>query len=358
MINKGIKAQLILENGSRFEGRLMGYKSTTVGEVIFCTAMVGYQELITDPAMAGKIIIMTYPLMGNYGIILDDIESDASGVKGFIAREICDAPNNWRCELELDTYLEENKIVAMEGVDTRALTKTIRNNGSMKGIITTEDLTEEEIKIKFELFSLKDAVKEETAKEKYVVKGSGKHIAFIDLGTKKSVVKAFEKYDCTVTVFPAFTPAEEILSVNPDGVFVSNGPGNPNDIDEVTKNVKVLCEKLPVFGIGLGHNVIAAALGGKNEKMPFGHNGANHPVKKLDTGRVYITSQGHEYVVTDLPEEVEVTFKNINDGSVEGIRHKNLPIFSVQFAPEATTGPLDTGFLFDEFIALTEGGRK
>ncbi len=357
-MNKGKKAQLILENGIRFEGNLVGFQSTTVGEVIFCTSMVGYQELITDPSMAGKIIIMTYPLIGNYGIILDDMESDTTGVKGFIVRELSDYPSNWRCELELDTYLEENEIVGLEGVDTRALTKVIRNNGSMKGIITADELSEEEIAIKFATFNLKNTVKQETTKEKYVVEGSGSHIAFLDLGTKRSVVNEFKNLGCKVTVFPAYTTAEEILNENADGLFVSNGPGNPNDLPEIIETVKTLKDKMPVFGIGLGHNVISIALGAKCEKMPFGHNGGNHPVKRLETGRVYITSQGHEYSAVEIPADVTVTYKNINDGSVEGIKHNTLPVFSVQFAPERVAGPLNTGYLFDEFLALTEGGRK
>ena len=358
MFDKGKKAQLILENGVRFDGNLIGYTGSTVGEVVFNTAMTGYQELLTDPSYSGQIVVMTYPLIGNYGINLDDMESDFPRLKGFIVRELCDLPNNWRCELELNTYLEENKIVGMQGVDTRALTKLLRTGGTMRGIITPDydSLTDENIKTYFDNFSMKNVIQEATVKEKYVINGSGKHVAFLDLGTKKGILRDLKKRGCKITVFPAFTAAEEILAENPDLVFISNGPGDPKDVPFIIETAKNIIGKKPLVGICMGHQIISLALGGNTNKMKFGHHGGNHPVRNEQTGRVYITSQNHEYVVCDLPDSVETAYVNINDGTIEGIRHKTLPVMSVQFHPEASPGPLDSGFLFDEFLKIADKG--
>ncbi len=360
MNEKTVKAQLILENGMRFDGRAFGYIKETVGEVVFNTGMTGYEELLTDPSYAGQIVVMTYPLIGNYGINLDDMESDGPKLKGFVVREKCDYPSNFRCEMDLDDFLRQNKITGIEGVDTRAITRTLRNVGTMRGIITLRgaDLTESQIKRKFESLNNKNVIRDVTIKEKYEIPGSGKHIAFVDLGTKKGIIKGFAQRGCRLTVFPAFTSAEEILSVNPDGVFLSNGPGDPKDVPEVIEMVKAIVGKKPLIGVCMGNQLINLALGGDTKKMKFGHHGGNHPVKDLKTGRVYITSQNHEYVVCDLPEGVEAAFVNINDDTIEGIRHKTLPIFSVQFHPEACPGPLDSGFLFDRFLEVIERGNE
>lgn len=356
-MEKTIKAELILENGTRFKGNAFGYIKETVGEVVFTTSMTGYQETITDPSFAGQIVTMTYPLIGNYGINLEDMESDRPYLKGFVVREKCDLPNNWRCEMELEGFLRQYKIMGLEGIDTRALTRCLRDNGTMKGIITTRvgDLTASQIKQKFDTYTNKDAVKEVTPKEKYVMSGSGTHLAVLDCGIKRGILRDLNKRGCKLTVFPAFTSAEEILDTNADALFLGNGPGNPKDIPEVIETVKKLIESgKPVLGICLGHQLISLALGCNTARLKFGHHGGNHPVKDLNTKRVYITSQNHEFVVSDLSKDVEATFINVNDGSIEGIRHKSKPVYSIQFHPEAAPGPLDTQFLFDRFLKFIE----
>ena len=348
--------ELILENGRRFEGRLFGHLSESVGEVVFTTGMTGYQETLTDPSFAGQIVVMTYPLMGNYGTNLYDMESDSPKLNGFIVREKCDMPNNWRTEMTLEGFLKQHKITGIYGIDTRSLTRVLRDNGTLKGIIVqkSKNLTQEQIEEKFAQFSNKGVVAKVTTKEKYEIDGDGLHLAVMDFGIKRGILKSLSKRGCKLTVFPAHASVEEILSVNPDGIFLSNGPGDPKDSPEIIENVKELINKKPVVGICLGHQLIALSLGGSTKRLKFGHHGANHPVKHLDTGRVYITSQNHEFVISDMPEEVEAFFINVNDKSIEGIRHKTKPVASVQFHPEATPGPLDTGFLFDDFLKLIE----
>ena len=355
-LNKSIKAKLILENGKVFNGRAFGYIKETVGEVVFTTGMTGYQETLTDPSFAGQIVTMTYPLIGNYGINLEDMESRKPFLKGFVVREKCDMPNNWRCEMELDGFLKENKIIGIEGIDTRALTRVLRENGTMRGIITIrEDLTESQIKQKFDTFSNKNAVKEVTIPEKYTINGNGTHLAVLDCGIKKGIIKELEKRGCKLSVFPAFATYDEIMEVKPDAVFLGNGPGDPKDIESVVEVVKKLIENnVPVLGICLGNQILGLALGCNTKRLKFGHHGGNHPVKDLKTGNVFITSQNHEFVVCDLSDEVEPTFINVNDGSIEGIRHKTKPIYSVQFHPEANPGPLDVQFLFDRFLKIIE----
>ncbi|GKX68640.1 glutamine-hydrolyzing carbamoyl-phosphate synthase small subunit [Inconstantimicrobium mannanitabidum] len=345
-----MKAKLILENGVTFEGKAFGYLEDTVGEVVFNTGMTGYQEVLTDPSYYGQIVTMTYPLIGNYGVNLEDGESKSPKVKGFIVREKCDNPNNFRCELEIDNYLKQNKIIGLEGLDTRALTKILRNSGTMRGIIALEELSEKEAMSKIKEFSNVDAVKTVTTKEVYEVAGKGKHVAIMDFGIKSNIINSFVKRDCKVTVFPADAKAEEILEVNPDLVFLSNGPGDPEDVVGAIEEIKKIVGKKPIVGICLGHQLIALALGGKTAKLKFGHRGCNHPVKDLVGNKVHITSQNHGYYVETLPQDVEVTHVNVNDGTVEGMRHKSLPIFSVQFHPEACPGPKDSDYIFDEFM--------
>ena len=345
-----MKAKLILENGMVFEGRAFGYLKDSVGEVVFTTGMTGYQEVLTDPSYYGQIVTMTYPLIGNYGINLEDMESKVPQVRGFVVREKCDLPNNFRCELELETFLKQNKIVGIEGIDTRALTKVLRNNGTMKGVIAVNELDTQEINSKIKSFSNKDAVMNVTTKEKYVIEGTGKHVAVMDFGVKTNILRCFNKRGCKLTVFPATATADEVLSVNPDLVFLSNGPGDPQDLPEAIKNIKILVDKKPVVGICLGHQLLALALGGNTKKLKFGHRGCNHPVKDLETGKVTITSQNHGYVVETLPDDMVITHTNINDVTVEGMKHKKLPIFSVQFHPEASAGPKDSEYIFDKFI--------
>lgn len=346
-----MKANLILENGMVFKGKVFGYLKNTVGEVVFNTGMTGYQEVLTDPSYYGQIVTMTYPLIGNYGINLEDMESNAPKVKGFIVREKCKSSSNFRSEIELEDYLKENKITGLEGIDTRALTKILRNSGTMKGIIALEnDISKHEIETCFNYFSNKEAVSTVTTKGKYIIKGEGKHVAIIDFGIKQNIIRSFLKRGCKVTVFPATSKPKDILKEDPDLIFLSNGPGDPEDLKEVIENIKELIGKKPIVGICLGHQLLALSLGGKTSKLKFGHRGCNHPVKDLERNRVHITSQNHGYVVDTLPENMEVTHINVNDQTIEGMKHKNFPIFSVQFHPEASPGPKDSDYIFDRFM--------
>ncbi|ALB48582.1 glutamine-hydrolyzing carbamoyl-phosphate synthase small subunit [Clostridium beijerinckii] len=345
-----MKAKLILENGMIFEGKAFGYLKESVGEVVFTTGMTGYQEVLTDPSYYGQIVTMTYPLIGNYGINLEDMESNSIKVRGFIVREKCNMPSNFRCELELEDFLKQGKIIGLEGIDTRALTKVLRNSGTMRGVIALEDIDDEYIKEKISGFSTKDAVKTVTTKKSYTIEGNGKHIAVMDFGIKTNIIRNFKKRGCKLTVFPATATAEEVLSVNPDLVFLSNGPGDPEDLDFAIENIKKLVGKKPLTGICLGHQLLGLALGGKTTKLKFGHRGCNHPVKDLEANIVHITSQNHGYVVEKLPDDMEITHVNINDGTVEGMKHRTLPIYSVQFHPEASAGPKDSEYIFDKFL--------
>ena len=345
-----MKAKLILENGVVFEGKAFGYLKECVGEVVFNTGMTGYQEVLTDPSYYGQIVTMTYPLIGNYGINLEDLESKEPKVRGFIVREKCQYPNNFRCELELETYLAQNKVLGLDGIDTRALTKILRNNGTMKGIIVLDNSNLEDVKDKLEAFSNRDAVSIVSTNEKYEISGEGKKVAIIDFGIKQNIIRNFVKRGCNVTVFPYDFKAEEVLDINPDLVFLSNGPGDPEDIGEAVNEIKKIVGKKPIVGICLGHQLLALTLGGETKKLKFGHRGCNHPVKDLINNRVHITSQNHGYYVATLPENMEITHVSMNDGTVEGMKHKELPIFSVQFHPEACPGPKDSEYIFDEFM--------
>lgn len=347
-----MKAKLILENGMIFEGRALGYVEETVGEVVFNTGMTGYQQVLTDPSYYGQIVTMTYPLMGNYGINLEDGESVSPKVRGLIVREAAEFPNNFRCEIKLSDYLKNNKIIALEGIDTRALTKVLRSSGTMRGIITTEELSESYVSKKLKEFSNEDAVERVTTEKIYSIEGEGQHFAVLDFGIKANILRSLKKRGCKLTVFPAHSSLEDILKVNPDKIFLSNGPGDPEDLPQVISNIKELIGKKPIAGICLGHQLLALALGGKTEKLKFGHRGCNHPVKDLEANRVYITSQNHGYYVKELPKEVYATHISMNDGTVEGMRHKTLPIYSVQYHPEACPGPRDADYIFDRFLEL------
>lgn len=347
-----MKARLILEDGTIFEGKAFGYLKDSVGEVVFNTSMTGYGEILTDPSYYGQIVTMTYPLIGNYGINLEDVESRGVFVKGFIVREKSDTPNNFRCEMDLDTYLKQNKIIGLEGIDTRALTKILRNSGTMKGIITLENFDYEDIRKKLEEFDNTMAVKTVTRKEVQHIKGNGKKVALMDFGVKENIIRSFRERDCDITICPATTSPEEVLKVNPDLVFLSNGPGDPEDLQDVIENIKELVGKKPIAGICLGHQLLALTLGGQTSKLKFGHRGGNHPVKDLEENKVFITSQNHGYYVSKIPENMEVTHINLNDNTVEGMRHKTLPIYSVQYHPEACPGPKDNDYIFDKFLEL------
>jgi len=347
-----MKGKLILQSGIVFEGNIFGYLQESVGEVVFNTGMTGYGEILTDPSYYGQIVTMTYPLIGNYGINLEDVESNSPKVKGFIVREKCDFPSNFRCEMSLEGYFKQNKIIGLEGIDTRALTKILRNKGTMKGIITTKDLSQNEIQQKLATFNNNDAVMKVTTKKCYTIEGIGPHIAIMDFGIKENIIRSFMQRNCKLTIFPADTQAEEMLKVNPDLIFLSNGPGDPEDLTEVIETLKIIIGKVPIVGICLGHQLLALALGGKTEKLKFGHRGCNHPVKDIEENKVYITSQNHGYYVSQLPENMEVTHVSVNDGTIEGMKHKNLPIFSVQFHPEASPGPKDIDTIFNKFLSV------
>lgn len=347
-----MKAKLILENGMIFEGRAFGYIEETLGEVVFNTGMVGYQEVLTDPSYYGQIVTMTYPLIGNYGLNLEDNQSKKSQVKGFIVREVCEYPNNFRYEMTLQDYLKNNKIMALHKVDTRALTKVLRNNGTMKGIITLEELSKEYVEDKLKKFNNDAAVMKVTTKSIYTIQGVGKHVALIDFGVKDNIIKSFINRNCKVTVFPANIKSEVVLKADPDLIFLSNGPGDPEKLKSIIENIKEFIGKKPIAGICLGHQLLALALGGKTEKLKFGHRGCNHPVKSIEKNKVYITSQNHGYYVKELPKDAVITHVSVNDGTVEGMRHNTLPIYSVQFHPEACPGPKDAEGIFDEFLRV------
>lgn len=350
-----VKAKLILENGLIFEGEAFGDLSSKVGEVVFNTGMTGYQEILTDPSYYGQIVTMTYPLIGNYGINLEDLESDVPKVRGFVVREKCDASSNFRSEFELDDYLKMHNIIGIEGVDTRALTKVLRSSGTMKGIITTDTLSASHLQLYFEGYDNTDAVYHVTCKETYALPAQNDNaprVAIMDFGIKQSIIKYFKENVCHITVYPAQTKAETILEDNPDMIFLSNGPGDPADLTEIIDEIKKLIGFKPITGICLGHQLLALALGGKTEKLKFGHRGCNHPVKDLEINRVVITSQNHGYYVSQLPEDMAITHVSLNDGTVEGMRHQTLPIFSVQYHPEASPGPVDSLYLFESFLKL------
>ena len=369
------KALLALAEGTVFEGYSLGAEGETWGEVVFNTAMTGYQEILTDPSYKGQIVTMTYPLIGNYGVNQEDVESRRPFVEGFIVKECSRITSNWRAQMGLDEYLKKHGIVGIQGIDTRELTMCIREGGAQTGVISTVDLDPDSLVAKARSLPTlegRDLVKEVTCTEKYQwnqgtwelekgyeepVPGEGAiHIVAYDFGIKYNILRIFAHLGCRVTVVPAQTPAEEVLALNPQGVFLSNGPGDPAPVSYAIENARSLLGKVPLFGICLGHQILGLALGGKTYKLKFGHHGANHPVKDLATGKVEITSQNHGFVVDmeSLGDQVEVTHINLNDHTVEGLRHKSLPIFSVQYHPEASPGPHDSAYLFQRFVDMVK----
>lgn len=355
-----MKAYLILEDGTIFEGKHFGAVGESLGEVVFNTGMTGYQEILTDPSYYGQIVTMTYPLIGNYGINSEDFESSKPYIRGFIVRELCSNYSNWRAEESLESYLIKHNIIGLEGIDTRALTRILREKGTMKGIITTEQTSCQNSEKVVE-FELKKPVEKVTVKEPVHYKGEGFKVALLDFGAKQNIVRSLVNKGCDVTVFPSWTTSEEIMSFDPDGIMLSNGPGDPKDEEEVIKNLKHLIKsQKPIFGICLGHQLMALASGADTQKLKYGHRGCNHPVKDLYKDKTYITSQNHGYAVIESSinqDILSISHINMNDGTVEGLKYKELPIFSVQFHPEASPGPQDTGYLFDEFIELMNNKR-
>jgi carbamoyl-phosphate synthase small subunit len=374
-----VEAILALEDGTWYRGLAAGAEGVTGGEVVFNTSMTGYQEVLTDPSYAGQIVTMTCPEIGNYGVSPEDVESRAPQVAGFIVRQESPVASNWRAEGTLREYLVASGIVAIADIDTRALTRRLRSGGVMRGVIATGDgldgsaLVQRANSIpKMEGSDLVSGVTSTSAfdwpreepGEFVVVPGRPSarrlKIAAYDFGMKRNILRRLSAHGCDVRVYPASTPAQEVLAAKPDGVFLSNGPGDPAPLTYAVENTKALVEaNVPVFGICLGHQILGLAMGGKTFKLKFGHRGANHPVKKLSTGMVEITSQNHGFAVdpASLPEDVEVTHLNLYDGTVEGLRHRSRPVFCVQYHPEASPGPHDADYLFDDFIALIEDTR-
>lgn len=356
-----MKAFLILEDGTVFTGTSIGSTRDMISEIVFNTSMTGYLEVLTDPSYAGQAVVMTYPLIGNYGIT-PDMESLKAWPDGYIVRELSRMPSNFRCEGTIQDFLKKYDIPGIAGVDTRALTKILREKGTMNGMITTnENYDLDEVISKLKNYKVEGVVSKVTCAEKYVLEGTGKKVALLDLGAKKNIAKSLNDRGCEVTVYPADTTADEIIASNPDGIMLSNGPGDPAECTSIIKEIKKLYETdIPIFAICLGHQLMALATGGTTYKLKYGHRGGNHPVKDLQTGRVYISSQNHGYVVdTDTldPKVATPAFVNVNDGTNEGLSYVGKNIFTVQFHPEACPGPQDSAYLFDRFINMMGGAK-
>lgn len=352
-------AILALEDGRIFKGRSFGASGERFGEVVFNTSMTGYQEVLTDPSYKGQIVTMTYPLIGNYGVNKEDAESAKLFLEGFVVKEYSKIVSNWRSKQSLGDYLTENNIVAIEDVDTRALTLHIRQAGAMKAVLSTTDLDAESLVRKAKLspgLVGRDLVKEVACHKPYEWNAKGKFkVVVLDCGAKFNIMRELAKRDCKVTVMPAKATAAEILAIKPNGIMLSNGPGDPAALQYIVKTVEGLIGKLPIFGICLGHQMLGQAFGGKTFKLKFGHHGGNQPVKDVKTGKIAISVQNHGFCVdidTLNKKEIEITHINLNDQTLEGMRHKKLPIFSVQFHPESCPGPKDAEYLFDKFIDL------
>ncbi len=373
-----MKAILALADGRVFHGTALGATGETTGEVVFNTSMTGYQEILTDPSYCGEIVTMTYPQIGNYGINLEDVESRQPFLSGFVVKEACDFPSNWRSTMSLDAYLKENGIVSIQGIDTRALVRHIRDQGAQNGIISSLDLDPESVVAKARKAPPlvgRDLVKEVTCDKPYhwdegpwklgegYVKNdkpSRFRVVAYDFGIKRNILRNLVAAGCDVTVVPATTPAKDVLAMNPDGVFLSNGPGDPEPIVYAQENIRELLGKVPLFGICLGHQLLALALGGKTFKLKFGHRGGNQPVQRSDDRRVEITAQNHGFAVDadSFSDDAIQTHTNLNDNTVEGLACRDIPAFSVQYHPEASPGPHDAAYLFERFIAMMEKEKK
>jgi len=355
---------IYLEDGTYYVGKGFGKIGTSVGELVFNTSMTGYQEILTDPSYAGQIINMTYPLIGNYGVNEQENENKHKKIyaRGMIVKEVSNNPSNHMSEKSLDEMLKSIGIVGIYGVDTRAITKKIRNCGVLKCVISNEDLTIDELKEYLDKYEITDDYMEEVStKEVIHIKGEGFKVAVLDFGAKSNIINNLKERNCDITIFPYNASFEDIMSINPDGVFLSNGPGDPKTVVCAIENSKKLMNVVPIFGICLGHQILALAVGGDTYKMKYGHRGGNHGVYDIDKDKSYITSQNHGYAVD--PESIKdkdmiVTHVNLNDNTIEGMKHKNLPVFSVQFHPEGAPGPDDSSYLFDKFIDIMKEGKK
>ncbi|MDE6687318.1 MAG: carbamoyl phosphate synthase small subunit [Lachnospiraceae bacterium] len=390
-----MKAFLILEDGTVFPGKAIGACKEVISEIVFNTSMAGYLEVLTDPSYAGQAVCMTYPLIGNYGICIEDMESARPWLDGFIVRELSRKPSNFRNDMDIQDFLVKYDIPGIEGIDTRALTKRLRDRGTMNGMITVNESYDlSDVLARLKEYRVTGVVDRVTCQKKYTIpgikrleengpvsgsdisrtqerkapsmikklNGIGKRVALLDFGEKNNIIRSLQKRGCDVTVYPAFTKAEEILKENPDGIMLSNGPGDPKECKEAIKEIRKLYDAdVPIFAICLGHQLMALAAGADTHKMKYGHRGGNHPVKDLETGRVYISSQNHGYVVDveHLDQEIAVpAFVNVNDGTNEGLSYQGKNIFTVQFHPEACPGPQDSGYLFDRFISMMEVAKN
>ncbi len=359
-----MKAWLILEDGRVYQGESVGAEKKTVCEIVFNTSMTGYRELLTDPSYAGQGVVMTYPIIGSYGVCTQDTESRKPWVEAYIVREINRLDSNFRSEGSLKEYLIENNIPVIQGIDTRALTKHLRESGTMRGMITFgESFDMDECMKEIKAYTLPETVPTVTCAEKYTIGQGGKYkVALMDFGSKRNIQNSLVNLGCEVTVYPASTTAEEILAADPDGIMLSNGPGDPKQCGAIVEEIKkLIASKTPIFAICLGHQLTALANGFNTYKLKYGHRGANHPVKELETGHIYITSQNHGYVVDEKsidPAIAEMSHVNVNDGSCEGVRYKNGHVFTVQFHPEACAGPQDSAPLFGKFIAMMEAKKN
>lgn len=365
-----MQTRIILIDGTVYEGQSVGAKGTATGEVVFNTSMTGYQEILTDPSYAGQLVALTYPLIGNYGVTNRDIESNSPQVAGFIVREMCEIPSNYASQDSGDAYLTQNGIIGIEGVDVRALVLKLRSSGVMLGMITTEHSAEEGLELLKNLpeYDVGTYAREVSTKNAYFwhdekrfeqipPRSEKPRVVVMDYGTKYNILRELDERGLEVVVLPCGATKDEILALSPDGIMLANGPGDPRSLEaevEVIQQLMACNPAQPVFGICLGHQLLGRALGGETYKLPFGHRGANHPVKDLTTGKVHITSQNHGYALRaeSLPEGVEVTHLNLNDQTVEGLRHATKPVFSVQYHPEASPGPKDNAYLFDRFAEL------
>ena len=354
-----MKAFLILEDGHVFTGTSIGSEREVISEIVFNTSMTGYLEVLTDPSYAGQAVVMTYPLIGNYGICSEDMESERSWPDGYIVRELSRIPSNFRSEDTIQNFLKKHDIPGIAGIDTRALTKILRESGTMNGMITTKEYASvDEVLPRLKAYTTGKVVEKVTCGEKSVQENDGFRVALLDLGAKKNIARSLHQRGCRVTVYPAGTPAEEIIADRPDGIMLSNGPGDPKECESVIKEIRKLYETdIPIFAICLGHQLMALATGADTYKLKYGHRGGNHPVRDLETGKVYISSHNHGYAVDTKsldPAVATAAFENVNDRTNEGLRYTGKNIFTVQFHPEACPGPQDSSYLFDRFIHMME----
>ena len=352
----------MLEDGSVYAGTAHGDFKETACEIVFNTSMTGYVEILTDPSYAGQGVVMTYPMIGNYGVCRADFESEKLQPSAFIVHELCDTPSNFRCDGTIDDLLREYHIPCLSGIDTRAVVKKLRESGTMRGVLTADIADKERLMSAIKAFKQDKLVESVTLREKTVLgeNNSGAKIALMDFGTKRNIAQSLVKRGCVVTQYPAWTTAEEIIKAAPDRIMLSNGPGDPADCVGMIREIKKLYDYgIPTFAICLGHQLMALANGGETERMKYGHRGANHPVKFLHEDRTYLSSQNHGYMVNGkgLPRNAEINCINVNDKTVEGIVYHGKPVFTVQFHPEANSGPRDTSFLFDKFIKMAAEGR-